>query len=221
MLILDHWRVPCLPTVEMRSLTRWVLSVFTSPIGVVVLAALDSTLFFNLPLGIDTVVIILSARMRDFVWSIPLLATAGSLAGAAFTFWMGVKIGEKGLDRFAPKHRLEKVRARVRHSGAIALAMLNLIPPPFPFTLVVLAAGALDVKPAMFFVTLGICRVARFGLEAWLAVIYGRRIVRWLDSDLFHNIVGFFIALAIVLTVISIVRLMRSSKPARRKRAAA
>jgi membrane protein YqaA with SNARE-associated domain len=205
----------------MRPLTRWVLSLFLSPLGVVVLAALDSTLFFNLPLGIDTVVIILSARMRDFAWVIPLLATAGSVAGAALTFRMGAKIGEKGLDRFAPKKRLEKIRARIRRRGAIALAVLDLIPPPFPFTIFVLAAGALEVKPTLFFVTLGICRVIRFGLEAWLAVIYGRRILRWLDSDLFHDIVGFFIVLAFVLTVISIVRLVRSSRPARTKHAAA
>src|SRR5215217_4599007 len=104
----------------MRTLTRWVLSLFLSPIGVLVLAALDSTLFFNLPLGIDTVIIILAARMRGFAWAVPLLATAGSVAGAALTFWMGKKIGEKGLDRWVPANRLEQVRARVRNKGAVA-----------------------------------------------------------------------------------------------------
>src|SRR5215211_3289101 len=129
----------------MRTLTRWVLGLFLSPIGVLVLAALDSTLFFNLPLGIDTVIIILAARMRGFAWAVPLLATAGSVAGAALTFWMGKKIGEKGLDRYAPKQRLDRVRARVKGSGAIGIALLNVIPPPFPFTLFLLAAGALKV----------------------------------------------------------------------------
>ena len=64
-----------------------------------------------------------------------------------------------------------------------------LIPPPFPFTPFVLAAGALKVKARPFFVTLGVCRLLRFGLEAALALIYGRRIMAWLDSDLFHDIV--------------------------------
>jgi membrane protein YqaA with SNARE-associated domain len=205
----------------MRALTRWVLSLFLSPTGVVVLAFLDSTLFFSLPLGIDTVIIILAARMHDFAWAIPLLAAAGSVGGAALTFWMGKKIGEKGLDRYAPKKRLDKIRSKVKESGAITLAALDLIPPPFPFTLFVLAAGALEVQPVIFFVTLGACRLLRFGLEAWLAVLYGRRIIRWLDSDLFHDIVGFFILLAIVLTAISIYKLVRSTRPAGRKRAAA
>jgi membrane protein YqaA with SNARE-associated domain len=205
----------------MRGLTRWVLSLFLSPIGVVALAALDSTLFFSLPLGIDTVIIILSARAKGFAWAIPLLATAGSVAGAALTFWMGKKIGEKGLDRYAPKKRLDRIRTKIKDSGAIALAVLDLIPPPFPFTVFVLAAGALEVQPGVFFVTLAICRLIRFGLEAWLAVIYGRRIIRWLDSDLFHDIVGFCIAIAIVLTAFSIYKLWRSTRPAGKKRAAA
>ena len=205
----------------MRALTRWVLSIFLSPLGVLALAALDSTIFFNLPLGIDTVVIILAARMRDSVWMVPLLAAAGSVAGAALTFWMGKKIGEKGLDRFASKQRLDRVRARVKGSGAVALALLNLIPPPFPFTLFVLAAGALKVTASTFFATFAVSRAVRFGIEAWLAVRYGRRIIRWLDSDLFQNIVGFFILLAIALTAFSIYKLWRSARPAGTRRAAA
>jgi membrane protein YqaA with SNARE-associated domain len=196
----------------MRALTRWVLTLFASPIGIVVLAALDSTLFFNLPLGIDAAVIILAAQMRELAWIVPLLATGGSVAGAWLTFWMGAKIGEKGLNRYLPTKRLEKIRARIRRSGAVALAALDLIPPPFPFTLFVLAAGALKVKPMTFFVTLAACRIFRFGLEAALAVVYGRSILAWLDSDLFHDIVGFFIMLAIVLTVVSIARLVLSTR---------
>jgi membrane protein YqaA with SNARE-associated domain len=202
----------------MRALTRWVLTLFTSPIGVVVLAALDSTLFFNLPLGIDAVVIILAARMGELAWVVPLLATGGSVAGAWLTFWMGTKIGEKSLDRYGPKKRLEKIRARVRRSGAVALAVLDLVPPPFPFTLFVLAAGALEVKPATFFVTLAACRVLRFGLEAVLAVVYGRRILAWLESDLFHDIAAFFIVLAIALSVVSIARIVLSTRPSHKKR---
>ncbi len=197
----------------MRPFTRWVLAFFASPVGVVVLAALDSTLFFNLPLGIDAVVIILAARLREQAWIVPLLAAAGSVAGAWLTFWMGGKIGEKGLDRYAPAKRLEKIRTRVRTSGAIALAVLDLIPPPFPFTLFVLAAGALEVKPRTFFVTLAACRILRFSVEAAFAVLYGPRILLWLESDLFHNIVAGFIILAIVLTLLSLVRLLRSTKP--------
>jgi membrane protein YqaA with SNARE-associated domain len=205
----------------MRSFSHWILALFASPAGVFVLAALDSTLFFSLPFGIDAVVIILAARLRELWWIVPLLATSGSLAGAALTFWMGAKIGEHGLDRWVPPRRLTRVRARVREKGAVALAVLDLIPPPFPFTPFVLAAGALEVKPRTFFVTLTVCRLLRFGLEATLAILYGRRILTWLDSDLFHEIVMCFVVIAIALTALSIVQVVRATRPPARKRAAA
>src|SRR6476660_9157482 len=102
----------------MRWFTHWILALFASPLGVIVLAALDSTLFFSLPFGIDAAVIILAARLRDLWWIVPFLATAGSVAGAALTFWMGMKIGEQGLERWVPAKRLERIRAKVRKKGA-------------------------------------------------------------------------------------------------------
>lgn len=200
----------------MRSLSRTILTLFASPAGVFVLAALDSTLFFSWPFGIDAVVILLAARMHSAAWIVPLLATAGSLTGAALTFWMGIKIGDKGLARYISPRRLERVRSRVRNSGAIALGVLDLVPPPFPFTPFVLAAGALDVHWRLFFGTLLIARLIRFGGEAALAVVYGRSILRWLESDIVQNIVLVCIVLAIGLTAWSLISLFRSRTSGRR-----
>jgi membrane protein YqaA with SNARE-associated domain len=196
----------------MRALSKWVLALFSSPLGVVALAFLDSTLFFSLPFGIDAAVIILAARLETLWWIVPLLATAGSVAGAALTFRMGITIGERGLERYVPPKRLKQFRRRISRRGAIALAVLVLIPPPFPFTLVVLAAGALKVRAKAFFVTLTAFRFVRFGLEAALAIIFGRRIVAWLDPDRFHNAVLVVIVLAVALTILSIVRVVRSTR---------
>jgi membrane protein YqaA with SNARE-associated domain len=204
-----------------RGFSRWIITLFASPAGVIVLAALDSTLFFSLPFGIDAAVIILAARLHSLAWLVPPLATAGSVAGAAFTFWMGVKVGEKGLDRYASPKRLTKVRKTVRESGAITLAILDLIPPPFPFTPFVLAAGALEVDARMFFATLTVCRLARFGGETALARIYGRQILSWLDSPILNDIVIGCIVLAVALTTISLVKILRTSGRPRRRRAPA
>jgi membrane protein YqaA with SNARE-associated domain len=205
----------------MRSFSHWVITLFATPFGVVVLAALDSTIFFSLPFGIDGAVVLLAARLHGLWWTVPLLATLGSVAGAWLSFWMGRKIGEKGLERLVSPRRLKRIHHRIRTSGAVALAALDLIPPPFPFTPFILAAGALEVKARTFFVTLTVCRILRFGLEAALAAVYGRRILGWLDSDLFHDIVACCIVLAIALTTLSIVRLVRSTRPAKRRRTAA
>lgn len=204
----------------MRSFSQWIVSLCATPAGVVILAAADSTLFFSMPFGIDAAVILLAARLGPLWWTVPFLATLGSAAGAAVTFWMGVKIGENGLDRYVPAKRLKKIRKRVRNSGAIALAVLDLIPPPFPFTPFVLAAGALEVKTSTFFVTLVVSRLIRFGAEAALAARYGPSILSWLDSDLFQDIVSFAIVAAVLLTALSIAKLIRSTRTSRRRAAA-
>jgi membrane protein YqaA with SNARE-associated domain len=201
---------------NVRAFSKWILGLFASPIGVVALAFLDSTLFFSLPFGIDAAVIILAARLRDRWWVVPLLATLGSVVGAALTFWMGIKIGEQGLDRYVPPKRLKQIRGRIHKRGAIALALLDLIPPPFPFTPFVLAAGALKVTARLFFLTLAVARLFRFGLEAALALVYGRRIIAWLDSERFQDIALVFIVVAIGLALMSTVRLARWTGPSQR-----
>jgi len=60
----------------MKGVTSWLLALFLSPVGAFVLAALDSTLFFYFPLGIDAVVMILVARRATAPWLMPLIATA-------------------------------------------------------------------------------------------------------------------------------------------------
>jgi membrane protein YqaA with SNARE-associated domain len=205
----------------MRSFSQGIIALFASPAGVVVLAALDSTVFFSLPFGIDASVVILAAQLRDLWWIVPLLATAGSIVGAALTFWMGAAIGDRSLDRWIAPKRLNAVRRRIRENGAVALAVLDLIPPPFPFTPFVLAAGALDVSTRTFFVTLVACRILRFGAEAALARAYGSTILAWLESDLFHAFVSGFTFLAVALTTITIVQLVRTSGRRRARHARA
>jgi membrane protein YqaA with SNARE-associated domain len=192
----------------------WLLGLFLSPLGAFVMAFLDSTTFFYFPLGIDAVVMILVAKRAAAPWVVPLIATVGSLVGASLTFFIGAKIGDEGLDRYGPKKRLEKIRRRIRRSGAVALAVLDLVPPPFPFTLFVLAAGALDVDATTFFVMLAVCRLVRFGAEAALAVMYGSHIVRWLESDAFREIATVVILVALAATTWSAIRLIRATKPA-------
>jgi membrane protein YqaA with SNARE-associated domain len=188
-----------------------VLGYFLTIPGVVVMGALDASMVFFLPLGIDFVVILMSARKPDWFWVYALLATAGSLIGAAGTYWIGKKAGEKGLTRFVRPKRLERVKAQINRGSAV-IAGLALIPPPFPFTPFVLASGALGMNPWSFFGALAFVRLFRFGVEAALAHRYGTQIVRWMKTPTFQAVVGVFIALAVIGTIISAVVLVRSSK---------
>ena len=203
----------------MRTVTHWVLTTFTNPSGILVLAALDSTLFFWLPFGVDAATIVFSMRGIAPWWAVALLATGGSIAGALITFWMGGKVGDAGLERFASAKHLEAARARIKKTTrAAALAALSLVPPPFPFTPIVLAAGALEVRSAAFFATLAACRFARFGLEAFLARRYGPQTLDWLESPIVENAVLVFLLLGLVLTTLTLVRMVRAPARSRRRR---
>ena len=176
------------------------------------LGILDSTVVFFLPLGIDAVVILMAARHADKAWQYPLLAAAGSVIGSAVTYWAGRKIGEHGLSRFITQRRLDLARTYLRRNGAFAVAALALIPPPFPFTPFVLTAGALHFSRMRLFPLLAIARLARFGVEAALAVKYGTELVRWMESDGFKVAIGVFIGIAVVGTAVSAFVLIRRTR---------
>jgi membrane protein YqaA with SNARE-associated domain len=195
----------------MRAFFFSILGYFLSPFGIIVMGVLDASMVFFLPLGIDFVVIIMAARRPDLFWLYALLATVGSVAGAAGTFWVGRQAGEKGLARFVSPRRLRRVKARVDR-GAFVVAGLALIPPPFPFTPFVLASGALGMNMWSFFGALAAVRAFRFGIEAALASRYGSGILRWMRTPTFQMVVGAFIALAVIGTIVSAVLVLRSSK---------
>ena len=201
----------------MRAFFYSLLGSFLTPWGLVAMGALDSSLIFFLPLGIDFAVIILAARNPHLFWLYAILATIGSIIGAMVTFWIGRKVGEHGLTRLIKPARLERVRRRVAHHAGVGVAVLAIIPPPFPFTGFVLASGALGSHASTFFTTLAAVRAVRFLAEAGLAAIYGRGILSWMQSTVFEVIVGTLIVLAIVGTVVSGIAVVRSTRrPARR-----
>jgi len=183
--------------------------------GAFVMAALDSSMVFFLPFGIDTLVIYLSARRNELFWIYPILAAAGSVTGAAVTYWIGIKAGQVGLERLVSAKRLDRLRSKVGESGAVAMAVPALLPPPFPLSPFILTCGALKVDPWRFFLTFTIARLLRFGGEAALARVYGRGILRVLQSKTFEMVVIGFIVVAVLGTVISAVMLWRSTRDKR------
>jgi len=183
--------------------------------GAYVLGALDASMVFFLPFGIDALVIFLSARNGTLFWMYPLLATAGSVTGAAVTYWIGHKGGELGLERLIAGGRLERFRERVQKGGAVAMAVPALLPPPFPLTPFVLTCGALKANRWIFFPTFAAMRLIRFGSEAALARIYGRGVLRLLESAAFQRVIVGFIIIAVVGTVVSAIMLWRSTRQPR------
>jgi membrane protein YqaA with SNARE-associated domain len=177
--------------------------------GAFFLSALDSSVLFVVPLANDALIVYLAARDREHFWLFPLTMTAGSLAGAAVTYWIGHKAGDAGLSRFIAARRLEQLRARVKKVGAATLAAGAIVPPPFPLTPLVLTSGALDVDRKRFFGVFGAMRLLRFSVEALLAHRYGERVLNILQSDAAKTTVMVVIVMMIAATAVSAVTLWR------------
>lgn len=186
-----------------------VFTLFLSPLGLVVLAALDSSMVFFLPAAVEAALVILIAQNRGFAWLFPILATGGSVAGAFITLLIGSKIGEQGIARWLPEKKVKSVQQRIKTSGTVALATSGLMPPPFPLSAFVLACGALGVKRPIFLVAFGVARLIRFSIVATFAVLYGTWILRVIESSAFQTVIAVFAIVAIAGTVFSVYRISR------------
>jgi membrane protein DedA with SNARE-associated domain len=73
---------------------------------------------------------------------------------------------------------LVRVMRWVEHHPALAVFLPALLPPPIPLAPFVLASGALGVSRGRFILVYGSARSLRYGLVAWLGVVYGRNVAR-------------------------------------------
>jgi membrane protein YqaA with SNARE-associated domain len=179
--------------------------------GAFVLSALDSSLIFFMPFGVDALVIYLAARDEQLFWLYPILAAAGSFVGGLITFWIGRKAGKVGLPRLVSRRQIDRLCRKVQQRGAAALALPALLPPPFPLTPYVLTCGALQVNPWWFFSTYTAMRLVRFSIGATLGRLYGPSILRVLESPAMQNVVVGFMVLAVIGTIVSGVLLWRNA----------
>jgi membrane protein YqaA with SNARE-associated domain len=179
--------------------------------GLVLLGALDASLFVFIPFGTDAAIIYLCARDRAWFWLYPLLTTAGSLAGAAVTYAIGARISEQGLSRFVSARRLKRFQNRMKAIGPVTIGLSAVAPPPFPLTAFILTSGALHMPLARFLVIFAVARLFRFGTEALLAQRFGTSLLRMLESKPAQWAAIGLIVVSIIGTAITVVRVWRRS----------
>jgi membrane protein YqaA with SNARE-associated domain len=144
--------------------------------GLILLAFLDNSVI-PLPGSMDLLTIVLTAHHPDLWWYYAGMATIGSLLGAYPTYRLGEKGGKESLGRKVSKERMEKVYAAFDRKGAWAIAVPSLIPPPFPLSPFLAAAGALHLPLRKFFGALALGRGVRYFLVAWLGAHYSKQLL--------------------------------------------
>ncbi len=194
------------------STTRWVLRFFLrlGIFGLFLMSALDSS-FLVLPFGNDLLLIALVSSNRDsLIWIAYVIVSAiGSVVGVFFVDLIMRKAGETGLERFVSRKRIDKLKAKLENKGGITVFLATLIPPPFPFTPVVMTASALQSPRGQLLIAVFLGRLVRFGIEAVLALYFGRQLIAFMNSDVVTYIVYALIGIAVILSTLSLLRWLK------------
>ena len=179
--------------------------------GVLLMSILDSSFLF-LPFGNDVLLIALvSSKSRAWNWLVYVVVSAiGSVIGVFVIDLLMRKTGEKGLERFVSKQKLDRLKDRMSTKAGITIFLATVLPPPFPFTPVVMTASALQVSRHKLFSIVFVGRLIRFTLEAIMALYFGRQVITYLDSDYVVYAIYGLIGVAVVGSVISLLRWFHS-----------
>jgi membrane protein YqaA with SNARE-associated domain len=180
--------------------------------GIFLLGIVDASLLF-LPLALDILVVILSARHHNYWAYYAAMAAAGSVVGCSTTDWVGRKGGEKGLEKRISKKRLRFFQKRVQASSGVALALASVAPPGFPlFTPTVLIAAALKYPRVKLLTIVGVFKFIRFSGEGLLAVYFGRRILRLTEAPVAQHAITAVIVVSLIGSAWAVYSWTRSSR---------
>jgi membrane protein YqaA with SNARE-associated domain len=157
-----------------KSVLRWLIHL-GGP-GLILLGLADNSLI-PLPGSTDIVTILLAAHRQDLWVYYAIMATAGAVLGGYLTYRMARKGGKETLEKRFSKKRTEKVYAIFERWGLAAVAIPALLPPSFPITPMLLAAGVMQYPTRKFLAALAVGRGIRFAIFAYLGAHYGRHIV--------------------------------------------
>jgi len=192
-------------------LSSWAYSIFDffrrlGPFGLLLLSALDSS-FLVLPLGNDLLLVALVSSSGGSWISTAYVAMAavGSMLGVLTVDVLMRTAGEKGLARFVSRKQIKKIKSRMDKQAGWAVFLAALIPPPFPFTAVIMTASSLQYsrKKLLWLVFAG--RLLRFTLIAILAIYFGQRLLALAESRAVEYFVYALIAIAVVGSTLSII----------------
>ena len=147
----------------------------TGPLGgwALLLIALFDSSFLSLPEVNDILIITLSIKNPERMLYYCTMTTLGSILGCLALFTVGRKGGQVLLRKKFAQHKIETVARWYKKYGILAVMIPSILPPPMPFKIFVLFAGAFRISVGRFILAVAAGRGFRYFLEGFLAVEYG------------------------------------------------
>ena len=192
------------------SFLKWVygLALSLGGPGLFVVAFLDSS-FISLPQINDLLVVLMVVGNKAWMPYYAVMATLGSVAGC-YVLYLIAERGEEFIKRRTNTPRAERVLAAYRRHGVIALMVPAILPPPAPFKLFVLLAGAAEVRPLQFVFSIAAARGLRYLVLGALAVRYGDAALELMRTQ--GRVVAIWLAVIILVSAVGWWLLRRFSR---------
>jgi membrane protein YqaA with SNARE-associated domain len=149
--------------------------------GLFLVAFLDSSVL-SLPEIADLLVVYMVMQHKGRLVLYAVSATLGSVAGCVFLYVIAKKGGEALIKRRFASETVDRTLGTFRKYGLMAVLIPSILPPPAPFKIFVLLAGAAGISLPRFSLAIAIGRGVRYFLIGLLAVKYGDSAIAYLHE---------------------------------------
>ena len=168
--------------------------------GLLLISFLDSS-FLSFPEVVDVLMVGLVAKYPERLLWYAALPTIGSVAGSYVLYAFARRGGEAFVRRRLHERHVDRAFAIFRKYGMLAIAVPSILPPPVPFKIFVLAAGAARMRRVDFLIAVSIGRGVRFFGEAVLAAWYGPAVLTRIEAFAGEHKWGVILALLVVVAI--------------------
>jgi membrane protein YqaA with SNARE-associated domain len=198
----------------LRSISQWLVQTL-EPYGApgLMLIAIGDSSFLSLPEVNDAALMALSINNPLRMWELATMTVIGSIIGCCLLYAVGRRGGEALLNRRFAAEKVLKVRGWYQKYGMLAVIVPSLLPPPLPFKIFVLSAGAFEIPWIKFILAVAIGRSIRYFSEGLIAVWYGPRAMEIVEEN--FPIFGIVLATLIVVAALVFVFIRRRRLNAR------
>ena len=180
-----------------QSVYDWMLRMAESPYAMYFLAmvAFIESSFFPIPPDIMIIPMVLA--MPDKAWKIASIATVASVLGGYFGYGIGVfgyeLIAKPILEFYGYMHQFDVFQSYYHEWGAWIVFGAGIT--PFPYKVITIASGVVDLNLWVFSLASVLSRGMRFFLVAWLLKKYGEPMKDFIEKNLGKLSVLFLILL--------------------------
>jgi membrane protein YqaA with SNARE-associated domain len=177
--------------------------------GLFLINVLDSSVL-AFPLINDLLLIHMASRQPALAPFYAVYCTAGSMAGSFAIYGLG-RGGTRFFRRNPEMREAGRARRWLARNDFVTVLAAALLPPPAPFKVVPIVAGALRMRIPRLAAALLIGRGLRFAFEAWVGMRYGAQAETFLR---YHLVFLSLAAAASIILLVATYRYLQKTAPA-------